>query len=69
MESSDVHAGGTEAVGGGESGANSKGGGWLGRLRGMATSHESDPLFQNQNFTKLWRITTRFGIDKEKKIV
>ena len=43
LESPDIHAGGAEAVGGGEGGADPQGGGWLGRLRRMATRYEGDP--------------------------
>ena len=43
LESPDVYAGGTEAVGRSEGGTHSQSGGWLGYLRRMATRYEGDP--------------------------
>ena len=43
LESPDVYAGGTEAVGRSEGGTHSQSGGWLGYLRRMATRYGSDP--------------------------
>ena len=43
LESADIHVGGAETISGGKGGTHSQGGGWLGCLRGMATSYESDP--------------------------